>query len=51
VEYKTVVFDSFRNARTLYMPPKEGGQPDDATDMAWEDLYKGKYKYWLDSRF
>jgi hypothetical protein len=23
------------------MPPEEGGLPDDDTDMAWEDLYKG----------
>ncbi|KAF2261377.1 hypothetical protein CC78DRAFT_356142 [Lojkania enalia] len=40
VRYRTVVFDSFRNERTPYMPPEEGGVPNDDTDMAWEDLYK-----------
>jgi hypothetical protein len=43
VEYKTVTFQAQRSPRTPYMPPEEGGLPDDSTDLAWEDLYKGDY--------
>ena len=42
MEYKTVTFQAQRSPRTPYMPPEEGGLPDDSTDLAWEDLYKGE---------
>ncbi|KAF2094773.1 hypothetical protein NA57DRAFT_22567, partial [Rhizodiscina lignyota] len=40
VSYKTMMFSGELDPQTKYMPPEEGGMPNDEVDRNWENLYK-----------